>query len=223
MKEPDDSLSYTEVLVLRALQHPARPNSIALIHFYVLSWTPCVLAEITRAVWQLVSRGLVKVESGKVSLVVQNPIDCPPIKTTRGYAAVGLYEPKTSQNVGGVVRAAYCYGAAFVAQSGIRYEGSALDTAKGHRHLPLLTVDNLISTVPYGCVAVAVDLLPNARSLVDYTHPERAFYVFGPEDGTLPAEIVSHCRDVVHVPTRYCMNLAATVNVVLYDRLAKRS
>jgi tRNA(Leu) C34 or U34 (ribose-2'-O)-methylase TrmL len=24
------------------------------------------------------------------------------------------------------------------------------------------------------------------------------------------------------VPTRFCMNLAATVNVVLYDRLAKR-
>ncbi len=26
---------------------------------------------------------------------------------------------------------------------------------------------------------------------------------------------------VVYVPTRHCMNLAATVNVVLYDRLSK--
>jgi tRNA(Leu) C34 or U34 (ribose-2'-O)-methylase TrmL len=143
------------------------------------------------------------------------------LKNTRGYAAVGLYKPKTPENVGAAIRAAYCYGAVFVAQSGVRYEGSALDTAKGHRHLPLLTVDSLINTIPHDCVGVAVDLLPNARSLVDYTHPERALYVFGPEDGTLPAELVEHCKDVVYVPTRYCMNLAATVNVVLYDRLAK--
>jgi tRNA(Leu) C34 or U34 (ribose-2'-O)-methylase TrmL len=27
---------------------------------------------------------------------------------------------------------------------------------------------------------------------------------------------------VIYIPTRYCMNLAATVNVVLYDRMAKR-
>ena len=29
------------------------------------------------------------------------------------------------------------------------------------------------------------------------------------------------CTDVVYIPTIGCMNLAATVNVVLYDRLAK--
>ena len=46
---------------------------------------------------------------------------------------------------------------------------------------------------------------------------------FGPEDGTLGPEILAWCRDVVYVPTRYCMNLAATVNVVLYDRAAKQA
>lgn len=106
MKEPDDSLGYTELLVLKALQHPTKPNSIAHIHYQVLSWTPCTLTKITKALQQLVDKGLIKVECGKVSLVVQNPIDCLPIKTTRGYAAVGLYEPRTCQNVGGVVRAA---------------------------------------------------------------------------------------------------------------------
>lgn len=30
-------------------------------------------------------------------------------------------------------------------------------------------------------------------------------------------------RDVVYVPTNGCMNLAATVNVVLYDRAAKQA
>ena len=33
--------------------------------------------------------------------------------------------------------------------------------------------------------------------------------------------MLSWCRDVVYIPTNGCMNLAACVNVVLYDRLSK--
>ena len=73
----------------------------------------------------------------------------------------------------------------------------------------------------YDCVPVAVDILPGARCLTTYVHPERAFYIFGPEDGTLGEVITKWCRDVVYVPTAFCMNLAAAVNVVLYDRMAK--
>lgn len=60
-----------------------------------------------------------------------------------------------------------------------------------------------------------------ARPLPEYTHPDRALYIFGPEDGSLDKEIRDWCEDVVYIPTTGCMNLAATVNVVLYDRLAK--
>ena len=49
----------------------------------------------------------------------------------------------------------------------------------------------------------------------------RTFYVFGAEDATLGARTLSWCRDVIYVPTAGCMNLAATANVVLYDRLVK--
>lgn len=139
----------------------------------------------------------------------------------RGYAAIGLHMPKTPANVGSVLRAAHCYGVAMVAQTGARYRGSGTDTAKSYRHLPLLNVDDLFSVIPHDCVPVAVDLLDDARPLFDYTHPERAFYIFGPEDGTLGDSITSRCRDKVFVPTAICMNLAAAVNVVLYDRAAK--
>lgn len=141
---------------------------------------------------------------------------------SRGFAAIGLHRPKTPANVGSVLRAAHCYGAALIAKTGNRYEKSGTDTMKAWRHLPLVQVDDLFSVVPYGCVPVAVDLLEGAKSLTDYVHPESAFYIFGPEDGTLGKEIVSRCRDKVFVPTAFCMNLAATVNVVLYDRLTKR-
>ena len=29
------------------------------------------------------------------------------------------------------------------------------------------------------------------------------------------------CEETIYIPTEGCMNLAATVNVVLYDRMAK--
>lgn len=139
----------------------------------------------------------------------------------RGFAAIGLHMPKTPANVGSALRAAHCYGAAMVVQTGDRYKHAPTDPQKAVHHLPLLKVADLFDAIPHDCVPVAVDLIDGARPLTTYCHPERAFYIFGPEDGTLGAKVTSRCRDVVYVPTAYCMNLAACVNVVLYDRMAK--
>lgn len=143
----------------------------------------------------------------------------------RGYAAIGLTNPKNSINVGSVLRAARCYDVAMVVISGDRprrFLGRIpTDTHKTWRHIPLMTAENLHDVIPYDCVPVAVDLIDGATSLVDYKHPERAFYIFGPEDGTLGKAVTDWCRDTIYVPTTLCMNLAATANVILYDRLAK--
>ena len=37
----------------------------------------------------------------------------------------------------------------------------------------------------------------------------------------MPARVVNECDHVVYIPTQNSLNLAATANVVLYDRLAK--
>ena len=139
----------------------------------------------------------------------------------RGYAAIGLHKPKDPLNIGQALRAAGCYGAAMLAASGTRYRRSKTDTQAAHRHMPLLECDDLKLVLPFDCVPVAVDLIDGACDLTKYKHPERAFYIFGPEDGTLGDDVLAWCRDVIYVPTKYCMNLAATVNVVLYDRAAK--
>ena len=76
--------------------------------------------------------------------------------------------------------------------------------------------------VPYDCVPVAVELVPGATPLPKYVHPERAFYIVGADDATLDKRVLDRCRDRVIVPTNRCMNLAATANVVLYDRMVKR-
>lgn len=139
----------------------------------------------------------------------------------RGYACVALHMPKTHVNVGSALRAAYVYGARLIVTSGRRYSPVSSDTMKAYRHIPFLQSEDVFDVIPYDCVPVAVDIIDGARPLPTYHHPERAFYIFGPEDGTLGKRVTDRCRDTIVVPTRFCMNLAATVNVVLYDRLSK--
>lgn len=139
----------------------------------------------------------------------------------RGYSVIGLDNPKNPINLGAAMRAAGVYGASALYFSGKRIKPGRTDTKKHYRHIPLLRVDDLHDVVPYDCVPVAIEIVDGAKSLVEYVHPERAFYIFGAEDQTLGDRILSWCKDVVYVPTDGCMNLAATVNVVLYDRLLK--
>lgn len=144
----------------------------------------------------------------------------------RGFACIGLVNPKSLANMGGALRAAGCYEASLVAISGprpARISRMVTDTMKAYRSIPTQLVDDVFDALPYDCVPIAVDILPGALPLPEYRHPERAFYIFGAEDATLGKAITSRCRDAIIVPTSYCMNLAATVNVVLYDRLAKQS
>ena len=140
----------------------------------------------------------------------------------RGYACVALHMPKSTVNIGSAMRAAFVYDARMIVTSGRRYSPVCADTAKAYRHIPFLQTDNVFDAMPYDCVPVAVDLVDGACPLPRYQHPERAFYIFGPEDGTLGHNVIDRCRDKIMVPTRMCMNLAATVNVILYDRLAKQ-
>lgn len=142
--------------------------------------------------------------------------------SARGFSSIGLMRPKDVHNIGGVLRAAHCYGAALVAIQGDRTPvRSSQDTPQAWRHMPVMRGTSLHDMVPYDAVPIAVDLVDDAVELPDFQHPQRAFYVFGPEDGTLGASTLEWCRHRVMVPTRACMNLAATVNVILYDRLAK--
>jgi len=89
--------------------------------------------------------------------------------------------------------------------------------------IPLQAVNCLTSAVSSDTRIVCVELVENATVLPDYKHPENACYIFGPEDGSLPQSIIDQADDVVYIPTNGCMNLAATVNVLLYDRMLKLS
>ena len=140
----------------------------------------------------------------------------------RGYAAIGLDRPKDTANLGGVLRAAQVYGAAVVMLSGGRMGKYATDTMKAWRHIPCVSVADLWDSIPFAAQPVVVELCPRAKPIFDFVHPHSAFYIFGPEDGSVSKHHVERAPHVIYVPMEGCMNLAATVNVVLYDRLCKQ-
>jgi tRNA(Leu) C34 or U34 (ribose-2'-O)-methylase TrmL len=81
--------------------------------------------------------------------------------------------------------------------------------------------DCLIDIVTDNMKIVCVEFAINAIPLPEYVHPENALYIFGPEDGSIDQDLIDQADAVVYVPTVGCMNLSASVNVVLYDRLVK--
>lgn len=140
------------------------------------------------------------------------------------FAYIGLVNPKSPENVGMVMRAAGCYEASKVFYTGVRFDRARqffTDTKNMHEKIPLERAEDLLMTVPEGVKIVAVELVEGATPLIYFQHPEQAYYIFGPEDGSLSQNILNAADYAVYIPTVGCMNLAATVNVVLYDRLAK--
>jgi tRNA(Leu) C34 or U34 (ribose-2'-O)-methylase TrmL len=122
------------------------------------------------------------------------------VRNSTGYACIGLYNPKGPENVGAIMRAAGCYGVNSVFYTGKRYEHARefrTDTKQVHLQLPLIGVDDLQQVIPFGCVPVAIEIHPDAKPLTEYQHPERAFYIFGPEDGSLKKNVTEWCRDII--------------------------
>ncbi len=139
-------------------------------------------------------------------------------------ATLGLTNPKSPTNVGSIMRASGCYQVDAVFFSGNRYAHAAkyhTDTKNALANIPLTQTQDLLDSVPQEAKIVCVDLVEGATPLPDFQHPENAFYIFGPEDGTIEQRVIDAADFVTYIPTIGCMNLAATVNVVLYDRLAK--
>jgi tRNA(Leu) C34 or U34 (ribose-2'-O)-methylase TrmL len=138
--------------------------------------------------------------------------------------SIGLKNPKNPSNVGAVMRAAGCFGVDAVFYTGQRYPRAAkfcTDTKDASQTIPLSGVDSLLDGVNEDTAIVCIELVEGAIPLPEFQHPDNVLYIFGPEDGTLSQEVIDKADAVVYIPTIGCLNLAATVNIVLYDRQAK--
>lgn len=148
-------------------------------------------------------------------------------------AYILLVNPKYDYNVGGAVRAAAIFGG-----SGVRWTGKRVskigrlpreERLSDYRHVGQQWLrgedpqDEIRLLAKLGIVPVALEVRDAAESLVDFIHPTNAVYVFGPEDSSLGRGVLGECHRFVSIPTyiRSPLNLAAAVNVVLYDRMMK--
>ena len=137
---------------------------------------------------------------------------------------IALTNPKSPTNVGAVLRAAGCFGCGQILYTGNRYDIAkkyATDTQNAIESVDIEKVDDFIAAKPADVKLVCVDLVEGAIPLPSFQHPEKAMYLFGPEDGSLRQEVIDQADYVVYMPTNGSLNLAASVNVVLYDRTAK--
>lgn len=138
-----------------------------------------------------------------------------------------LVNPKYPHNVGAAIRGCACFGVDNLFWTGDRVtvdDGERIPREERMKGYELVTQIQTERPLDYfsACTPVAVEVRQHSEPLTTFDHPDDAVYIFGPEDGFVPKSFMVLCHRFVHIPAHHCLNLAAAVNVILYDRRVKR-
>jgi tRNA(Leu) C34 or U34 (ribose-2'-O)-methylase TrmL len=142
---------------------------------------------------------------------------------SRGFFGIGIVNGKFDANVGQLLRTGCCFGADFLYSVGQRYKNTPTNTVHAERHIPFYEysdIEDMLSHRPYGCQPICIELKPQARNLSSFVHPERAIYILGQEDGSLPDDLCL-MFPTIYIDTLYCLNVCVAGSIVLYDRKNK--
>lgn len=146
------------------------------------------------------------------------------MKTSRGFFEIGIYRPKTEQNVGTLWRSAYQLGAAGIFTIGRRYRRQASDTVQANRHIPLRhyeTIEEFHEARPYNTPLICVEF--GGKPLSTFRHPEQATYLLGAEDFGLPKNVLEICQHLISIETvrTESFNVSVAGSIVMYHRLCQ--
>ena len=139
---------------------------------------------------------------------------------------LGVYHPKTVENIGTLWRAAHLYGASHIFTIGARYKRQASDTSKAWKSIPLLNFrdfDDFTAHRPFDLPLVGIELDDRSVPLASFRHPRSATYLLGAEDHGLPADVLAQCQHVIQIEAvnAWSMNVAMAGSLVAYDRHIK--
>lgn len=144
--------------------------------------------------------------------------------STHDKTSIVLTNPKSPANLGAILRASGCFGIQKIYYTGTRIDHARkfhTDTHNAQDNLSLSKINNITEIKTTSLPIICIELTENAQPLTDFQHPSEAIYVFGPEDGTITQDDINFADEVIYIPTYQCLNLAATVNITLYDRMQK--
>lgn len=141
-----------------------------------------------------------------------------------GHFGIGIHQVKHAINVGVLWRGAYQLGASYIFTIGQRYKVDSGDVHKTWMRIPLFTYatfEEMKESAPRDCPLVGIEM--GGTPLPEFSHPERAVYILGAEDGGLPREVQDGCHRLVSLPSirEASYNVAQTGTLVLYDRMVK--
>jgi tRNA(Leu) C34 or U34 (ribose-2'-O)-methylase TrmL len=142
-------------------------------------------------------------------------------------ARVVLVNPKFPENLGQAVRACANFGVPEMVWTGNRFDLSCQPRIP--RELRLREYNEWVRHFYHpkpldlypGFTPVCVEVGRDHEDVQWFHHPADAVYVFGPEDGSVPQVMRRLCHRFVAIPSIFCLNLAAAVNITLYDRMTK--
>ncbi len=135
-----------------------------------------------------------------------------------------FHNPRSSYNMASAMRTAYNFNVDAIHVVGKRYKRLCPDTVNTQKHIPVYyfaTWDEYWQSRPSVGLNVAIEIVEGSKCLWDFEHPEKATYFFGPEDGSLPEEVLKRCQYKVSIPTNRCLNLAVAFGIVMNDRSMK--
>lgn len=144
----------------------------------------------------------------------------------RGFFGIGVFQPKTKENIGTLWRSAYNFGADFIFLIGKRYRHQVSDTVKAYKSIPLYeysTFEDFYKHLPRETRLVGIELDALSHKLTqNYKHFERCVYLLGSEDTGLPSNIIEKCHHILEIPNlNRCLNVAVAGSIIMFDRKSK--
>lgn len=140
------------------------------------------------------------------------------------FFGIGVYQPKTSHNIGTLWRSALILGAQFIFIVDGKYKDQTSDTLKTWSKIPLFKYtdfDHLYASLPHSTQLVGVELYENSTPIRTFAHPQRAVYLLGAENNGLPEKVLQRCHHLVQLPGEQSLNVSVSGSIVMYDRLNK--
>lgn len=139
-----------------------------------------------------------------------------------GYFQIGIYFPKTSENIGTLWRSAYQLGANSIFTIGKRYQKQSSDTCKTWKQIPLYnyeTFEEFYAMIPHDCKLVGIEM--GGIKLSQFCHPQRAIYLLGAEDFGLPSKVLEKCHNIVSLEAinQNSYNVSTAGSIVMYSRV----